>query len=187
MHIFIIFIIILLILIYLNYYYKFNKNFEILQLTSNQINHDVLHEKLPIVIEDIINNIDDFMNVVLTYNYIFKNKVKWNKSKFINKNLSSYLVIYNTNDTNSNIYISNPKFSNKFKFNKNNSFKYLISDYVVSDVNNINDVQFVKISLKPKQVMILPSYWLFYIDDEIDTYFLSGICSNILSIYLSLR
>ena len=107
MHIFIIFIIILLILIYLNYYYKFNKNFEILQLTSNQINHDVLHEKLPIVIEDIINNIDDFTNVVLTYNYIFKNKVKWNKSKFINKNLSSYLVIYNTIDTNSNISSEN--------------------------------------------------------------------------------
>ena len=187
MHIFIIFIIILLILIYLNYYYKTNTKFEILQLTSNQINHEVLHEKLPIIIEDIINNIHDFINVILTYEYIFKNKVQLNKSKFINKNLASYLLIYNTNDTNCNIYISNPKFSNKFKFNKNNSFKYLISDYAVSDVNNINDVQFVKIILKPKQVMILPSYWLFYIDNNIDTYFLSGICSTILSIYLSLR
>ena len=187
MHIFIIFIIILVILIYLNYYYKFNNNFEILQLNSNQINQEVLSEKLPIVINDIINNIDDFVNVVLTYEYIFKNKIEWTKSKFVNKNLGSYLIIYNSNENNINTYISNPKFSNKFKFLKNKSLNYLISNYSVSDVDNINDVQFVKISLKPKQVLILPAYWLFYMDNNTDTFFLSGCISKFLALYLSLR
>ena len=186
MHIFIILIIILIIIIYLNYYYKFNNNYEILQLNSNQINQEILSEKLPIVINDIINNINDFINVVLTYEYIFKNKIDLTKSKFVNKNLATHLIIYNNNENNINLYISNPKFSNKFKFSKNKSFNYLTSNYEVSDINNINDIQFVNISLKPKQVFILPSYWLFYIDSNTESYFLSGFFSKILAVYLSL-
>ena len=47
----VIFIIILITIIYINYYKKFNKNFEIIQLSSDKLTNDILHEKLPILLE----------------------------------------------------------------------------------------------------------------------------------------
>ena len=179
-----IFIIILNIIIYLNYYSKYNKKFEIIQLTSDKINQDILHEKLPILIEDPISNVNDFIYVLLTYEYVFKKDHKYTKNNFsnkVNENLAYHLIIYNSNENTIPIYISHPKFSRKFKFNKNNSFYYRISDYEVDDEEDINDTQFVKINIKPKQLLILPSYWLFYLNTNADMYFLYGIFNSLIS------
>ena len=45
MKILIIFIIILVISIYINYDLKYNEKFQIIQLSSNKINQDILYEK----------------------------------------------------------------------------------------------------------------------------------------------
>ena len=58
MKILIVFIIILIISIYINYDLKYNDNFQILQLSSNKINQDILYEKYPIIIEDKINDME---------------------------------------------------------------------------------------------------------------------------------
>ena len=79
MKILIIFIIILIITIYINYDFKINKDFQILQLSSNKIVQDILYERNPIIIEDSINNIDDFINVMLSYEKTYKNKFSYHK------------------------------------------------------------------------------------------------------------
>ena len=180
----VIFIIILITIIYINYYKKFNKNFEIIQLSSEKLNNDILHEKLPILLEDPISSPNDFINVLFTYEYIFKKKIDYKVNKYsplVNQNLAYYTIIYNNNDDDIPIYISNPKFSNKFKFSKNNSFYYRISNYIVEDEDNINDVQFLKINLKSKHLIILPSYWLFYLNNDCEMYFLYGFYNLIIS------
>ena len=177
-------IIALIIIIYFNYYNKYNKNFEIIQLTSNKLNSDILHEKLPILIEDPISNVNDFICALLTYEYTFKKNHNYtinNFSNSVNQNLAYHLIIYNSNENSIPIYISHPKFSKKFKFNKNNSFYYRISDYEVDNEEDINDTQFVKINIKPKQLLILPSYWLFYLNTNADMYFLYGIFNSLIS------
>lgn len=182
----IIFIIILIIIIYINYYKKYNNNFQILQLTSNKLTQDILLEKLPILIEDTISNPNDFINVLFTYEYLFKKKLKYNKNKFsnrVNQNLAYHLMIYNSNNENISIYISNPKFSNKFNLNKNNSFYYRISDYEVENEDDINDIQFVKINIKPNNLLILPSYWLFYLNNNATFYSLYGLINSLISFY----
>lgn len=173
----VLFLITLIIIIYINYYNKYNNYFQIIQLTSDKINQDILHEKLPILLEDPISNPNDFIYVLFTYEYIFKKYFKYNKNKFsnnVNKNLAYYLIFYNSSDNEIPIFISHPKYHTNFKFNKNNKYFYKISDYIVQDTNDINDTQFVQISIKPKQIFILPSYWLFYVNHNIDTYFLYG-------------
>jgi hypothetical protein len=180
------FIIILIIIIYLNYNLKYNDEFQLLQLTSNKITQNILYEKSPIVVQDNINNIIDFIHVIMTYEYIFKNKIEFKKSNYVNKNLAFYSLFYNSNSKPINIYISHPKHYNKFKSNKLQSFNYIISDYKVNDIDNINNIQFVKISLKPKKLLILPAYWLFYIDNNCDIYSLFGFYNLIISVFKSL-
>jgi|TARA_B110000977_G_C11074829_1_gene490771 hypothetical protein len=179
-----IFIIILIFIIYFNYYTKYNKKYEIIQLTSNKLNQDILQEKLPILLEDPISNPSDFIHVLFTYEYIFKKEYDFSPNNFsnrVNQNLAHHLIIYNFNDEPISVYLSHPKFANKFKLNKNNSFHYRISDYIVDDKDNINDIQFVKMMLKPKQLLILPSYWLFYLNDNAKFYSLYGLFNLLIS------
>ena len=102
-------IIILIILIYLNYNLKYNNEFQLLQLSSNNITQNILYEKSPIVVQDNISNIIDFIHVILTYEYIFKNKVDYKSLNYVNKNLALYSLIYNSNSKPINVYISHPK------------------------------------------------------------------------------
>ena len=178
-------IIILIIIIYINYYKKYNKKFEIVQLTSDKLNQNILQEKLPILIEDPISNPSDFIHVLLAYEYLFKKELKYTKNNFsnrVNQNLAYHLIIYSSNEESIPVYISHPKFANKFKLNKNNSFYYRISDYIVDDDDDINDTQFVKINIKPKQLLIIPSYWLFYLNDNVDLYALYGFFNLLISL-----
>jgi hypothetical protein len=186
MKILLIFIIILFITIYLNYDMKFNKDFQILQLSSNKITQDILYEKSPIIIQDNINNIQDFIKIMLSYEYIYKNKKIYNKNNDVNQNLTNYLLLYNVNNKPIDIYISSPKNKKNFNWILSNSNNYLISDYKISNFNNINNTHFVKISLKPKQTIILPKFWLFTINGKIELYNLFGFINYFTSTYISI-
>jgi hypothetical protein len=187
MKILIIFIIILVISIYINYDLKYNEKFQIIQLSSNKINQDILYEKNPIIIEDKISDIDDFINVVMPYEKIYKNKFIYNKKNNINKNLTNYLLIYNSNNISVDIYISHPRNMNKFNWSSSNSNNYNISSYKVNDFNNINNTQFVKITLKPKQTIILPKFWLFTINEKLTLCCLFGFINYFVSTYKSIN
>lgn len=187
MKILIVFIIILIISIYINYDLKYNDNFQIVQLSSNKINQDILYEKYPIIIEDKINDMDDFINVVMPYEKIYKNKFIYNKKNNVNQNLTNYLLIHNSNITPIEVYISHPRNANKFNWSSSNSNNYNISNYIVNNFNNINEIQFVKIILKPKQTIILPKFWLFTINGKVTLYSLFGFINYFVSTYKSIR
>lgn len=184
----IIFIILLIITIYINYDFKTNDIFQIIQLSSDKINQNLLYEKLPILIQDKINNLNDFISYVLKYEFIEKTSHMYNLNNNVNYNLSNYMLIYNSNKDPIDIYISHPKNYNKFKWNNNVSNNYLISNYNITKFNNINNTQFVQIKLKPKQTIILPKFWLFVINGKLRLINLLGftnyITSTILSIFL---
>jgi hypothetical protein len=182
----VVFIILLITLIYINYDLKYNNNFQLLQLSSNKINQDILYEKSPIIIQDNINNMDDFIDVVMPYEKIYKNKFIYNKKNNVNQNLTNYLIIYNSNNKPIDVYIAHPKHKNNFKWFSSNSNNYIISNYLINDFNNINNVQFVKISLRPKQSLILPKFWLFAINGELLLYSLFGFTNYFISTYLSI-
>mgnify|MGYP001296450251 CR=1 FL=1 len=186
MKILIIFIIILIIIIYINYDFKINKDFQILQLSSNKIVQDILYERNPIIIEDSINNIDDFINVMLSYEKTYKNKFSYHKKNNVNQNLTNYLLLYNSNNKPVDIYISHPRNRYKFNWTSSNSNNYLVSNYIVTNYNNINNTQFVKITLRPKQTIILPKFWLFSINGSLTLISLFGFINYFMSTYISI-
>jgi|TARA_B110000238_G_C16117019_1_gene435348 hypothetical protein len=180
------FITLLVLIIYIKYDLKFNKHTQLLQFSSDKITQDILFEKYPIIIEDKINNMLDFIHKIISNEYFHKNNIKFNDIFKINKNLSTYLIIHNNNKIPINVYISNPSNKNKFRFIKSNSNNYSISNYNINNINNINDTQFIKIILHPKQSIILPKYWLFIIDKPTQLYSLFGFISYIVSIFIVL-
>lgn len=180
------FIVLLIIIIYIKYDLKYNKNTQLLQFTSDKITQDILFEKSPIIIEDKINNMLDFIHTVISNEYFHKNNIKFDDIFKINKNLSTYMIIHNNNNTPINVYISNPSNKNKFRFIKSNSNNYSISNYNITNINNINDTQFINIILHPKQSIILPKQWLFIIDKPTQLYSLFGSISYIISIFIVL-
>ena len=180
----IVFIILLILLIYVKYDLKYNKNTQLLQFTSDKITQDILFEKSPIIIEDKINNILDFIHTVISNEYFYKNNINFTDTNKINKNLATYMIIHNNNNNPINVYISNPNNKDKFRFIKSNGNNYSISNYVINDINNINNTQFINIILHPKQSIILPKHWLFIINKPCKIYSLFGLISYIISYFI---
>lgn len=180
------FIIILIILIYIKYDLKYNQNTQLLQFTSDRISQDILFEKSPIIIEDRINNMLDFIHNVIPNHYFNKNNIKFDNIFKINKNLATYMIIYNTNNKPIDVYISNPSNKKKFRYVSSNSNNYSISNFNITDINNINDTQFIKIILHPKQSIILPKQWLFIINKPTQLYSLFGLISYFISFFIIL-
>ena len=132
------------------------------------------------------SNYYNYHQIKLHKIYYMKNKVDYKSLNYVNKNLALYSLIYNSYSKPINVYISHPKNSKKFKSNKLESFNYIISDYKVNDVENINDTQFVKITLKPKKLLILPAYWLFYINNNCQIYSLFGLYNILIALFKGL-
>jgi hypothetical protein len=163
----IIIIVLVLIVIYIRYDLKYSKQFELIQLSSNKLNKKILFEKQPVIVEDKINDIEHFIEYILNKNidYPFRNRKKIKNQETIYQNLSNFCYIQNKNEENIWVYISHPSNSNKFNFKqKQKTYDYLKSNYRITDYNNINDTKFLKIKLNNKQIIILPKFWLFYIE-----------------------
>ena len=79
----VIIIVLILIVIYVKYDLKYSKQFELIQLSSDKLNKKILFEKQPVIVEDKINDIEDFMEYILDKNidYPFRNKKKNRKSR----------------------------------------------------------------------------------------------------------
>jgi hypothetical protein len=167
-----VFLILLIMFIYIRYNLKVNPNFELLQVMSNNLTHDVLYEKQPIVITDRISDAQKFIDITMTYDFITQSYTRWSPLNFVSQNLSSYMIIHNSGITESGnkkekewmLYIAHPKHQNNFKWVGSLDNRYLVSNYTVTDHNKINNTQFVGIKLRPGQMIILPAFWMFYLD-----------------------
>ena len=92
--IFVITLIIIIIWIYINYYLKYINSYEILQTNLQNFECDILHEKLPVIIQDKIVNLNDLINKCLTYYYNFNNTTKV-KDNIIITNKNKNIIVNN--------------------------------------------------------------------------------------------
>jgi hypothetical protein len=156
-------IIIIIILVYGRYYLKYNKDIKILQVNLDNLDLNILYEKYPILIYDQVYDHDQLLKTIFNYS------IQYSVSKdlipsipIINK--SKYLLISSAEDTNSIINIINPKYNNEAK----KRVEFLDTK-----------MQYVSIKLKPKQVIILPSRWIYQSYDNVHITGLDDILSII--------
>ncbi len=84
-------VLIILIVLYVNYYFTPNKQFEIIQLSLEQLTGQHLLEKSPILITDNIVNPLSLLSTAFAYLYMFK-KFKMD-IKEIQRHKSQYLIL----------------------------------------------------------------------------------------------
>jgi hypothetical protein len=192
----------IIIAIYINYNLKINPEFQIINLSSNKINNNILYEKSPILVKDYISDIYHFINyffsskILCYHKYIINYKNNIYKNNSVYQSLSSYTIIYNYSSKNIfNIYLSHSnnltKYNWKWKYihNSSNIKSHLTSNYIIDNYNNINNANFIKIPLQPKQLIILPFKALYTFDHNdnpqyINIFifgFFNSIIANILS------
>jgi hypothetical protein len=196
-------IIIFIIYISSNYINKFPEHIQILQTSLENFFDDLLLEKQPLIIQDRIKNIYQFIDLI---KYMYSTKIdlvnkaipdKYNEKMFINK--YRYLVIYNNIDNfenidekddegiviNSynkeipiNVYISLPNDIDISEYN-------ILKKYTIYDITDINPIDYedkskiVIIKLYPYQTLILPYKWLFYTEKPLHTIYLNDTLYNI--------
>jgi hypothetical protein len=146
---FLIVIVILIILFYLRYYVKYNQDIQIVQVYLDNFKLDTLYEKNPIVIYDQVYNIDDLFTTIFAYSYAFQTKVI-NIGNSLLRNSHKYLLLYST-DSDVSIRIINPK-------NK----KHIVS----TEFDKNDNINYVTIKLKEKQILILPALWYYQSKDN---------------------
>jgi hypothetical protein len=145
------FIIILVIIIYIRYYLKYNSDIRIIQVYLDNFKLNHLYEKYPILIYDQVYNHDQLLKTIFSYSIQFKESQTLIPSiPIINK--SKYLLISCVDDD-SLLNIINPKFSKEAKLKK----EFL-------DTN----MSYISVKLKPKQVIILPSRWIYQSYDNLN-------------------
>jgi len=171
-HILVTIIILLIIIIYINYYNKYKQDYQLLQIHLNKIDIDLLNEKYPIVIYDKIINPHDLLKTLFKYIYVFKNIFKI-KPILPTINNSKYMLLWNS-DNNIMINIINPKYYKFISWKKQNSFK--ISNHSLND-KELEKVQYITISLKKNQVLILPMFWIYQTNNYINIIQLNDIIS----------
>lgn len=137
MRVFLLIIVLLIVALYVQYYLAYKKEYEIIQVTLDNLELKTLYEKYPIVISDQVYKIDELLKTVFAYSYVFKKQVSIEPEK-ITRNSYKYLLI--TSDDNVDIKLINPK-------------------YKVKPTLEESDVQYVTVKLKENQVLIVPALW----------------------------
>ena len=137
MRVFLLIIVLLIVALYVQYYLAYKKEYEIIQVTLDNLELKTLYEKYPIVISDQVYKIDELLKTVFAYSYVFKKQVSIEPEK-ITRNSYKYLLI--TSDDSIDIKLINPK-------------------YKVKQTLEESDVQYVTVKLKENQVLIVPALW----------------------------
>lgn len=145
----VIIILIIIIIVYGKYYTNYNKDIKILQVYLDNIKLDILYERYPILIYDQVYNHKQLMNTLFAYSYLFTKTAIISPSIPLINN-SKYILISSADNTIINII--NPKYKDDAK--KNLKFED-------------TSMQYVSIKLQPKQVLILPSRWIYQSKDEL--------------------
>ncbi len=146
-------LILLIILIYFQHYRKYNTEYKILQAYLDNIDHELLKEKYPILLYDKVVSPQDLIESLFYGLYMFKREdVLWIGNPILSS--AKYLLIFN-NLSNCYINLVSPKYRNIFSWRKQNG--YIISNSPLSEMK----VEFMTIKLKKNQIFILPPYWIY--------------------------
>lgn len=137
-------LIILSILLIFSLYFDHPKSIKINQTTVENFNFNLLYEKHPIVIQDVVKNIDDITNLWFKQNFVKKLTDLSNDTTNWIKCNSKYTIIQANQDQ--EIHICNP---------------------YTEFVNNVpcSNSNIISIQLKTDQFLIIPHKW-YYIHDK---------------------
>jgi hypothetical protein len=128
-------LVILLVVIYTRYNLKYNDYYQILQTSLDKFHEQLLYEKNPLVITDIVYNQEDLLQTIFKYQYITYQKWSYNPDMKTKYNYAKFLLLYSNDKT--MIKIINPKYKND------------------------DDPYSVLVKLNPKQTLVIPPRWLF--------------------------
>lgn len=152
-------IVALIIALYIQYYFAYKKEYEIIQVTLNNIQLKTLYEKYPIVIADQVYKVDDLLKTVFAYSYVFKKDVAIEPDR-VTCNSHKYMII--TAEDNIDIKLINPKYNIKSK---------KLED---------SDAKYVTVKLKENQVLIVPALWHVHTENiDVKAYGLDDFLSKI--------
>ena len=96
--------IVLLLLLYASFYYIYNGEISIYQVSINNFDFELLNKKQPIVISDKITDIDYILNNWFNYNIIYNlnNNHMWKKNKY------KYMLVQSSTEQPVEVYLCNP-------------------------------------------------------------------------------
>lgn len=178
------------------YIYSYPPHIQILQTKLDNFYYDLLLEKQPLIIQDRIKDINNFVDI-LSYNYVSKHEIKnkyqpdnLNENFCINK--FRYLLIYNNID-NVEEYVEKDENDNELLMKKEipvnihisipsyiSSDEYkLLKTYTIYDITDINVNEYkeknkiVIIRLYPYQTLILPFGWLYWCETPLHNIYLN--------------
>lgn len=175
---------ILIAFVYIKYYTKIKFDTKIVQVTLDNISYDTLQEKYPLVINDAVVSLTELINKTFRHLYSFK-YTNSNFDKNIKMNLSKYALFHNNTDSEKFVYVSNPLNAVLFKMNKNIKNEEH-SYFITADKAALDDIQLVKILMKPHNVLVIPYGWLFICEHQLVNVFLSDVANILLAKYKNL-
>jgi hypothetical protein len=159
-------LILLIVSVYTRYYSKYNDGYEMVQTNLDKVTIDLVYEKNPVLIYEPITKPKQLLSTLFKYSYLFKFEYSIHQPEII-VNTSKFSLIYpkETNtDLDGNIFVNiiNPSNKSKLKFKRlKNGLK--IASTPFQDAN----IDCITIKMKPNQVLVLPSHWMFQSTNEL--------------------
>ncbi len=166
----------LIIAMYYQYYLKYNKGYEITQTYLDKVTINLLYERTPIVIYDILKNPLQLLKTLFRYSYAFKKEYITEPSKaYISK--SKISIVFSPSPETIDLNLINPKYKKHFSWKRDSK----LNGRSDTELKNTT-VEYISIKLKQNQVVILPAHWIIHsekvlhkvdLDDPMSYLFLS--------------
>lgn len=156
-------IIVLIIVIYVLHYTKVNDSYNITQTYIENLTPEILREKHPIIVYDMVPSLKELLKTLFAYEYIFStNKIAKDDTLIVNK--SKYMLLHNIQNHTIDVDIVSPKYAK---------------------VSNKKDISLVTIKLKPNQLLILPFRWIYHTTAEIYVTVLDDLVSYLVKLFVA--
>lgn len=139
MHVLLVAVLVILVVAYVWSNLKYNTQYQILQLKPQQLTHDVLSERNPIVVEG--KDIQGILEGAMRSMYVKKRIGSVGDSQLLHKNGARFALFFHNEDSKAVIEIATPKHAKMSPEEE--------------------DYQTVSVVLDKKHVLILPLFWSF--------------------------
>ena len=150
-------LLILVLVMYIRYNLKYNDEIQILQMLPAKLTPDILAEKNPIIIDGCQDTPSVLVRKAFAYMYLYTTNWTYTEGTLI-KNNARFVVITTDNET--EIEIVNPKYTHKTNYKS------------------------VVVKLHKGEIFILPMYWRFKADTNLECIAIHDIYS---SVYQAIR
>jgi hypothetical protein len=145
--------ILLIVFVYVSYYAKYNTDIDIVQSYIDQLNPNLLYERNPIVVYEPIVDPRHLLTTLFKYQYTFS-KEYTTVPGYLYIAHSKFSILY-SDISDTTIQLISPINKKKITWKPAKN-----STYVSNDQLEKNNIPFVDVKLKQRQVIILPSHWI---------------------------